>query len=259
MNAEIRGFRQTLSALTHPEHYVALWNMGRVYDRFWENFRRYLVGSGAYPYTPLVRTPVGRISPTLYSFHDMLTLNEVFCRIDYPAARSTSVVVDVGSNIGISALYFLTRNQLSRCYLYEPDPANVIKLEENLESYQSRYVLHQQAVSFEAGKLAFGTEATGRYGGLGVNTGTTIEVETVTINQVLKEVLRHEKHIDILKLDIEGLEEKTVAAIDPQFLDKIDRIYIEYLADAPLPTLFPNHFRQRQRGSICQFIKLRQP
>ena len=71
-----------------------------------------------------VNTPVGMYDMTLYSCHDILTVNEIFCRNDYPASQDLRVVVDIGSNIGISAAYFLTRNNQVRCYLFEPDPKN---------------------------------------------------------------------------------------------------------------------------------------
>ncbi len=44
------------------------------------------------------------------------------------APRDISVVVDFGSNIGISALYFLTRNQDIKVYLFEPVPQNILRL-----------------------------------------------------------------------------------------------------------------------------------
>lgn len=255
MKIGFRDFSKTLCALAHREHYVALWNMLWVYDNFSENFKRYMIAKGSYPYKPTLHTPFGDIQPTstLYSFHDLLTVNEVFCRKDYAADKNISVVVDIGSNIGTSALYFLTRNHQAHCYLYEPDPNNIKKLEKNLEGYENRYQLHKNAVSYESGKLQFGIEPNGRYGGLGLKTGNIIEVETLSINEVLESVIRVEKNIDILKLDIEGFEVKTVTAIDKKYLNRIKKIYIEYISNDPLPLLFPDHFEQKQRGSICRF------
>jgi hypothetical protein len=86
------------------------------------NARRYLTARGEYPYVCRVRTPSGTIAPTLYSSHDILTVNEIFCRGDYRYGPDLRVAVDVGANIGISALYFLTRNSGARVYAFEPDP-----------------------------------------------------------------------------------------------------------------------------------------
>lgn len=136
-----RSQGQAVKALFEWRHYIALFNMLRVYPDFCDSFKRYFTGSGTYPYNIKIRTPLGQILPKIYSYHDMLTVNEVFCREDYCAKSACKVIVDVGSNIGISALYFLTRNKDSKCYLFEPVPENVEKLKENLKLFEGRYCL----------------------------------------------------------------------------------------------------------------------
>lgn len=247
-----RNARQIARALVGRQHYVALGNMVRVYPRFWRTLFRYLTASGEYPSRVEVRTPIGKVSPMLYSHHDLLTVNEVFCRTDYRAGAGIRTVVDVGSNIGISALYFLTRNPTSRCYLFEPDPRNVARLRENLAGLESRYTLVEKAVSDTSGRLPFGVEPTGRYGGLGVETGTSIEVECLSIGSVLADVLAKEEFIDILKLDIEGAELRTIDAIDPAMAARIRAIYLEASPSRPL---LPDLFEQRQYGSTCQLTR----
>lgn len=248
-----RDYSTTIKALFKKEHYLAFFNMLRRYERFPENFWRYISGKGIYPYQPAIQTPAGKVRPTLYSFHDMLTVNEVFCRNDYRSGKDIHVVVDIESNIGIGALYFLTRNSQAVCYLFEPDPNNVVKLKKNLRGYENRYKLAVNAVSYEAGQLSFGVEPTGRYGGIGVKTGEMITVETLAINEVLKSILEKESRIDLLKMDIEGLELDTVKEIKEEYLLKIKIIYMEYTESESLPVLFPQIFRQQQRGSICSF------
>ena len=127
-----RRLNQVLKAFVGWQHYIALVNMYRHYPEPRDNVLRYLTGSGHYPYSIKVKTPAGMNRPTLYSHHDLLTVNEIFCRLDYFASDDIKTIVDLGSNIGISALYFLTRNTASQCYLYEPDPRNVEKLRKNL-------------------------------------------------------------------------------------------------------------------------------
>ena len=141
--------------------------------------------------------------------------------------HSTEVVVDVGSNIGISALYFLTRNPVCRCHLYEPDPRNLARLKANLVQFSGRWRLHEAAVGPKAGLVEFGREPTGRYGAVGARTPDVIRVPCLEIDAVLEEVLAQETKIDVLKIDTEGLEEPTVAAIHPNLLDRIETIYFE--------------------------------
>jgi FkbM family methyltransferase len=229
-------------------YYVALWRMIRESRRPVDFFRRYVVGAGAYPHTCGIRTPIGEIRPTLYSSHDALTMNEVFFRRDYDAPAGVRTVVDIGSNIGLSALYFLTRNTEVRVYLFEPDPMNAERLVRNLTGFEDRYKFRQEAVGVEDGLFDFGVEETGRYGGIGVETGRSIQVHCREVNSVLEEIVEAERHIDILKVDTEGLESRTVKAVRPDLLKRIDRIYFEapegpVIVDAP-------RFRQRRRGTV---------
>jgi FkbM family methyltransferase len=234
VNLGNRSPAAVLRAPLRPGHYRALVNMVRSYPRFAENLWRFLRAGGAYPYRCAVRTPLGVIAPTLYSSHDISTVNEVFCRLDYATGRELEVAVDVGANIGISALYFLTRNHTSRCYLFEADPRNVRRLRANLAAYEGRYVLEECAVALESGSVDFGVEDTGRYGGIGVETDRAIRVNARNVNDVLDGVLAHERAIDVLKIDVEGLEAELVAAIRPDVLARIERIYFESNEPAPL-------------------------
>lgn len=244
-----RSVKQILSAITGKQHYIALINMMRLYPRFVRNLIRYLTASGKYPYDIKVRTPSGTVTPRLYTSHDLLTVNEIFCRLDYAAQLNTKVVIDIGSNIGISALYFMTRNDMSQCYLYEPDPNNLGKLQHNLKKYEDRYCVSQNAVGDKNGQFKFGIEDTGRYGGVGVETTESITVTCVNINQVIREVLKKHENIDIIKIDTEGLELATVQAIEEENLRHIKRIYIEAEPDF---LLHPTTFTQTQYGSVCQ-------
>jgi FkbM family methyltransferase len=252
-----RKLSQVLNALTGPQHYVALFNMYRNYSDFSGNLKRYLLAKGGYPYKIPVKTPVGAVKPTLYCHDDLLTVNEIFCRNDYLADKDIKVVLDIGSNIGISALYFLARNQFSKCYLYEPDARNVAKLKQNLARLTDRYILDERAVSDENGVVKFGIEPTGRYGGIGIARATdSISVQCVHINAVLEEILAREKYINILKLDTEGVEIRTVKAIRNSLLERIGKIYLEAQPDEHL---HPDFFSQRQYGSVCQLTNRHWP
>jgi FkbM family methyltransferase len=236
-------------AITGRQHYVALLNMARHYPDFIGNLSRYLGGGGAYPYRIRVRTPIGTIAPLLSSHDDLLTVNEVFCRLDYQVPRDIRTVVDLGSNIGISALYFLTRNPEARCYLYEADVRNTPRLRANLQDFEARYHLVEKAVADRSGQFEFGIEATGRYGGIGIQGTETVTVDCVEINSVLEQVLQQRGSIDVLKLDIEGLEIATVAAIRAEYASRIRLIVAEARPDR---VLLPEHFEQSQYGGICR-------
>lgn len=217
------------------ENYAALWRMRRVCLEPHEVAWRYLSGRGTYPYRCGVRTPLGVVSPVVYSHDDLITVSEVFCRLDYQARPDIRVVVDLGSNIGISALYFLTLNPEVYCHLYEPVPQNVERLRENLAGYEDRYELHEQAVWDRDGVVEFGVEPTGRYGGIALRRSRTIDVKAVDVNRVLEPI----PAVDVLKVDTEGAELATVRAIRDDLLDRIGVIYLETMER---PTLHPSRF-----------------
>lgn len=239
-------------AVTQPRHYRALVNMLRRYPAPGAALARYLLGAGHYPARVAVRTPTGTVRPLLHSRHDMLTLNEVFCRLDYALAEPARVVVDVGSNIGISALYFLTRRSRPFVELYEPDPRNVARLRENLAGFAEHWTLHEAAVAPAAGTVRFETEPTGRYGRVtssGDGTAAALTVRCEAINDVLERALARTGTIDLVKLDIEGLEVDTVRAMDPALLRRVRAIVVEA---EPAEALHPTLFTQRQYGSVCR-------
>lgn len=225
-----------------------------IYRDFAGNLFRYLSARGDYPRSVTLRTPRGRQHVLLASHHDLLTVNEIFCRRDYPADSDTRVVVDVGSNVGISALYFLTRNEECRCWLFEPDERNVARLRNTLQGFEDRYTLRSCAVAEAAGRVSFGIEPTGRYGGIDVRGTDQIEVQCLDINDVLEEVLTEHAFIDVLKIDTEGAEIRTVLAIRAELLGRVRRIYIEAEPGRPL---LAESFEQRQYGSVCHLLAKR--
>jgi FkbM family methyltransferase len=238
-----RDAAEVIRAPLRRSNYRALVGMLRRYPEPVHNARRYLTGWGEYPYRCRIRTPTGTIAPTLYSWHDMLTVNEVFCREDYRAPGRRQVTVDIGSNIGLSALYFLTENPASQSYLFEPDPRNVSRLLRNLAGYEDRYTLCQAAVAVHDGEAQFGIEQSGRYGlltgQLGVGNPISPPLELITvrtraINDVLEEVLDREPEIDVLKVDTEGSEIELVASIREDLLDRIRNIFYESACSHPL-------------------------
>lgn len=248
-----RKFTQLFKALFGKQHYNALIKMFLFSQNPFDCFERYFFGNGNYPTSIILRTPLGKISPEIYSYQDMITVNEIFFRTDYKINPEVKVVVDIGSNIGISALYFLTRNNFCKTYLFEPEPKNIVKLKKNLEAYANRYIINESAVSSETGIKKFGRDVSGRYGGLSRETGDYIEVKCQHINEVLDNILKFEKEIDVLKLDIEGEELKVLQAIDQKYLEKIKTIYFEIDFTVTLEKNFSFHpeiFKQDRYGEV---------
>lgn len=232
-----RPFKKIRKALSEKRHYRALWNSFRVYKYPIHNLWLYLNHTGKYPSQIEIKTPIGLVKPTLYSHHDMLTVNEIFCRLDYKIDSKPKVIVDIGSNIGISALYFLTRNNQNRIYLVEPLMMNAKRLIHNLYGLESRYFLRRSCVSNFTGYSRFHNEPTGRYGHILSHHEFSLKeniypedsdcVYCIHINQLLEDILSKEDHVDVLKMDIEGCELQIVQSIDKKFLNRVRYIYLE--------------------------------
>ena len=246
-----RKLRRILTAVFQKHHYVAFGNILRLCTEPAAFLRRYVFGGGGYPYRPGVRTPVGEIAPFCKCRDDVMTVNEIFFRLDYETAGEFRTVVDLGSNIGLSALYFLTRNQDSFAYLFEPNPANHDGLRENLRAYESRYRLANAAVWHEKenGQVRFGIEPTGRYGRIGGVGDSYIDVAALAVGEVLRGIISERGGIDVLKIDTEGSEEALVKAIPEDLLPKIKLIHCE---SRPAELLQPAHFTQEQYGTVCR-------
>jgi FkbM family methyltransferase len=196
---------------------------------------RYCFGTGGYPYVIRMETPIGIRQVNMSSFHDVRSLVGCFGKEDYFADKDISCAVDFGANIGMSGLYFLTRNARVRTYLFEPLPENVERLVANLRGLEARYEIQKTAIALRDGSATFLCEPTGRYGGIegtiddheGVPRPYSITVKTREANAVLDEILAREGYIDILKLNIEGMEVPVLKSLRPDILDRIGHICAE--------------------------------
>lgn len=250
MNIKIgnRNITSIASSLFEKRHYKALLNMIWLYPDFLNCFYRYFFGKGNYPFVIRVRTPTGLKRITLYSHDDILTVNEIFCREDYYVSNNIKDVCDIGSNIGISALYFLSRNKYSFVNLYEPLPQNIERLKKNLYGYEDRYKLHPYAVGIKNGEVDFYYEETGRYGGIDLKgMKNKISIQCKEINNIVGDMIATCGSIDVLKLDVEGLEIPILKLIDEKKLIKIKKIFAE---TDPLSFHLNKCFAQRQYGPI---------
>ncbi len=230
------SFKSFSVALFKKSFYIAFFNIFIYFKSPLKILITYVFEVGNYPKSISVRTPLGLQCMTAFSHHDLITIIECFGKLDYKAPKRFSVVIDFGSNIGISALYFLTRNEGVKVYLFEPVPRNIERLKQNLKGFEERYELRECAVGIEDGSLDFACDDTGRYGGL-IKGGAIhfsqwdskniMTVNVVLANKVLDEILTQQKCADIVKIDVEGYENKILNSITRENLSRIDRIYAE--------------------------------
>jgi FkbM family methyltransferase len=247
-----RSLGTVAAALFETRHYRAAMQVFETCERPADFLIRYLFGLGTYPREVRLKTHTGTAKIIAFSHHDILTINEIFCRVDYRIEECDTLVVDFGSNIGVSAAYFLSQNPDTFVYLYEPVAENLAKLKANLAKFRGRYELNEVAVGLSQGVAQFGWEPTGRYGGIGVKTGRYIDVPTVSAVDEIRRIIADRGRIDVLKIDIETMEREITEAVAGELAENIGKIFVEYqFGDNPLGE---THSKM-QYGNVARFVR----
>ena len=148
---------------------------------------------------------------------------EIFKRENYKVDFPTDdpFIIDCGSNIGLSIIYFKTRFPKAKIIGFEPDP----KIFEILKKNTTRFddlILYNKAVSKEKGRLNF--ESEGGFSGRLNNEASGKNIIPVDAEPLSPYI---ERKVDLLKIDIEGAEYGVLQEIQPK-LKMVDKLFIEY-------------------------------
>ncbi len=148
---------------------------------------------------------------------DLLVLEQVFLdgeyRVEPIAPESIEYIVDLGSNIGVTAMFWAQRYPNAKMVLVEPDPDNFKLLQRNTAAFQDRCVLLNVAVSDKRGETSF-FRSDREYGHSilkGDDSVSEIVVKTMTVSDVLNAASF--PRVDLLKMDIEGGEQIVMPTI----------------------------------------------
>ena len=148
--------------------------------------------------------------------------NEIFTENCYylELEKENPFIVDLGAHIGMSVLYFKLLFPESRILAFEPIKENFKILQKNIEENQLTNVeLIEAVVAPKGGSLVIqepvgeGAWKSGAgiipKGWKGIQTNREIRVEAVGIQEILSQP------IDLLKMDIEGMEYEVVRNMGP--------------------------------------------
>ena len=152
----------------------------------------------------------------------------------------SGVVVDAGANVGFFSLY-AKENGAKRIYCIEPDPMPFFYLEKNFGTdpavipiNKAMYVPTDQPISFDiSSNDSVGSTLTKNNNdnwGKDKNyhhtfhTKITTQIPSISVQDILK----IEEKIDLLKLDIEGAEFDVIEQLEPEYWNRINRLFIEY-------------------------------
>lgn len=151
--------------------------------------------------------------------------NEIFLVKEF--TNRSPVVVDCGANIGLASIYFAT-NYNAKVFAYEADPEIFKFLKRNIKnlSLQNKIKAFNKAIWIDDHGVEF--EIEGGYSGQIKTAGETLFEKSTHVSSVsLRTIISKFDHIDFLKIDIEGAENKAVLECEG-ILNTINYIFIEY-------------------------------
>jgi FkbM family methyltransferase len=143
---------------------------------------------------------------------------------NFTASSASPFIIDCGANIGLSVLYFKRLYPGATLVAFEPDKENFHLLQENTAANQLQNVdLRQAAVWKENGTLSFSSAGT-QDSQIVTNgkTANTIQIRAERLADLLKD-----RHVDFLKIDIEGAELEVLKDCEPQ-LSNVENLFVEY-------------------------------
>lgn len=174
---------------------------------------------------------------------DTYIVNEIWIdRIYTPSSRFAIrdgwVVVDLGGHKGIFSVFAATAAKNVKVFAFEPSPENFNLLSHNIAlNGLSNVRAFNVAVSGESGESVLhlfpdhGQNTLLQRANQQLRPTSDVTVETWSLARILQEV---GAPVNLLKMDVEGMEYETLFSCPPEQLRKIERIALEYHEDVVL-------------------------
>lgn len=166
---------------------------------------------------------------------DLLVYKQVFVDNEYDSDNlpdKANVIVDLGANIGLSALFFMKKYKNTRIIAVEPDGNNFNLAKKNLRNYLDDIELLNAAIWCEDGyvSLVDHDDNKNNLGSWGVRTentncGSDASIVAICMNTIIDRFSID--IIDILKVDIEGAEFELFSKNYDGWLNRVNLIIIE--------------------------------
>ena len=203
---------------------------------------------------------------------DIKAFDEVIARQAYlvPAlARQPKVILDLGSHVGTSVLYFRHQFPEARIVAVEPDPINFRRLARNV-SGMTNVDLLQVAVSDRDGPVAFYSSGSTDSWSSSLHQTRhwqrSMTVQARQLDSLLGEI--GVERVDLMKVDIEGGEfvalpgfaglqyvDAIVGEVHPSerhSVADLDAILEEFTTDLPRTATEPTVFKAVRGGAVLQ-------
>ena len=166
---------------------------------------------------------------------DIRVFKQIFVDNEYDSLNlpeTANTIVDLGANIGLSALFFVKKYPNAHIIAVEPDTVNFEFMKRNLEDYSNHVALLQAAIWPSDGEVSLveHDESNEGLGAWGYRTETLTEGAEASVSAISIPTLMNQfsmDFIDILKVDIEGAEYELFEKDYESWLDKVGLIIIE--------------------------------
>ena len=252
-----RSFLTFIKRIIKIENYVAIIRFFKVHKAPLKSILNEIFSSGKYPKILFFNSPLGEAKVNLYSYNDFSTFNLIFCRQDYLYKNKQKIILDIGSNIGLSSIFWLTRSKDTVVHCYEPSSENYERLKKNLKDFDGRFFTFKKAVSSKNFSSYLNIEKSGVYNSISnlnkkLNYYKKEKCEVVSINSCIDRILKQYGKIDLIKIDNEGEELKTVASIDSKFWGYIKCLNVD---GESVREYVPRNFSLTKLGSAQRYIK----
>jgi len=171
---------------------------------------------------------------------DMLVIREIWCENVYEVfdgdLSDTGIVIDIGANIGSFSL-FAAKLGAKKVIAVEPEPHNVELLRSNVAENQNNVAECEIIVDTHgiAGKSGNGyidnNHGDSRVSDIVAHNSQNeysgkVRIDVITLDQLFKS--HNLEYIDVLKIDIEGLEGEVILAASESTLNLCRYITMEY-------------------------------
>jgi FkbM family methyltransferase len=157
---------------------------------------------------------------------DAQMLRETFRdNVHLPTKPRVRTIVDIGANIGVTVAHNALRHPEARIIAVELDAGNVELARRNTAEWADRVELRHGAAWTEDGEVTYlndrGLEFGFRVTESGGATAPAFSMETILASVPAGE------RIDLLKMDVEGVEARLLVPSVPHWADRVDEIALQ--------------------------------
>lgn len=159
---------------------------------------------------------------------DRWTLWHVFARqhFETTSQQSPRLIIDGGANVGYASVYFANKHPDTQITAIEPDPENCALFRKNCAAYPNIELIQGALWSSSADLIIENPTARS-------HAFRVVEVPSPTKHSIkgftVADILAHsgQQHIDLLKLDIEGSEERLFSSGCSNWIGHVKKMMVE--------------------------------